>query len=96
MVLCASPDYLQRARHARSHPPNWPTTRCIAYSLLATGRRMAASTGREGRSASRSQPRMRTNSGDTCRAAALAHQGIVLQPTFLVGDDLRGRARWWK
>jgi DNA-binding transcriptional LysR family regulator len=31
---------------------------------------------------------MHTNSGDTCRAAALAHQGVILQPTFLVGDDL--------
>jgi DNA-binding transcriptional LysR family regulator len=32
---------------------------------------------------------MHTNSGDTCRAAALEHQGIVLQPDFLVGRDLR-------
>jgi DNA-binding transcriptional LysR family regulator len=31
---------------------------------------------------------MRTNNGDTCRAVALAHQGVVLQPDFLVGDDL--------
>ena len=31
---------------------------------------------------------MHTNSGDTCRAAALAHQGVILQLTFLVGDDL--------
>ena len=31
---------------------------------------------------------MHTNSGDTCRAAALAHQGVILQPTFLVGNDL--------
>ncbi len=33
-------------------------------------------------------PRMRTNSGDTCCVAALHHQGIVLQPSFLVGPDL--------
>jgi DNA-binding transcriptional LysR family regulator len=31
---------------------------------------------------------MSTNSGDTCRAAALAHQGVILQPSFLVGPDL--------
>jgi len=31
---------------------------------------------------------MRTNSGDTCRIAALQHRGIVLQPSFLVGADL--------
>ena len=34
------------------------------------------------------RPCIRTNSGDTCRAAALAHQGIILQPSFLVGHDL--------
>jgi DNA-binding transcriptional LysR family regulator len=31
---------------------------------------------------------MRTNSGDTCRAAALQGQGLILQPTFIVGPDL--------
>jgi DNA-binding transcriptional LysR family regulator len=31
---------------------------------------------------------LRSNSGDTCVAAALAHHGIVLQPTFLVSDGL--------
>jgi DNA-binding transcriptional LysR family regulator len=31
---------------------------------------------------------MRGNSGDTCSAAALQHQGVVLQPSFLVGADL--------
>ena len=31
---------------------------------------------------------MSTNNGDTCRAVALANQGIMLQPTFLIGDDL--------
>jgi DNA-binding transcriptional LysR family regulator len=34
-------------------------------------------------------PRMHSNSGDTCRAAALRHQGIILQPSFLVGEDLK-------
>lgn len=31
-------------------------------------------------------PRMRSNSGDTCCTAALQHQGIVLQPSFMVGE----------
>jgi DNA-binding transcriptional LysR family regulator len=31
---------------------------------------------------------MRTNSGDTCTAAALQHMGLVLQPSFLVGQHL--------
>ena len=32
---------------------------------------------------------MRTNSGDTCRAIALADKGIVFQPTLQVGHDLQ-------
>jgi DNA-binding transcriptional LysR family regulator len=31
---------------------------------------------------------MRTNSGDTACVAALQHQGLVLQPSFLVGAHL--------
>ena len=36
--------------------------------------------------------RIHANNGDTCRTAALAHQGIILQPDFLVGEDLRAGA----
>ena len=32
---------------------------------------------------------MHTNNGDTARAAALGGAGIIWQPTFLVGADLR-------
>jgi DNA-binding transcriptional LysR family regulator len=32
---------------------------------------------------------MRANNGDALRAAAVAGQGIVYQPTFIVADDLR-------
>lgn len=32
---------------------------------------------------------MHTNNGDTARAAALAGAGIIWQPTFLIGADLR-------
>lgn len=35
------------------------------------------------------KPRFRSNSGDTCRIGALQHLGIILQPGFLVGEDLR-------
>lgn len=36
----------------------------------------------------RTRPRIHANNGDTCRAAALDHQGIILQPDFLVDRDL--------
>ena len=34
------------------------------------------------------RPRFHANNGDTCRAAALAGHGVILQPTFLVRDDI--------
>ena len=37
-------------------------------------------------------PRMRTNSGDTCCSAAIQHQGLVLQPSFLVAAHLASGA----
>ena len=37
----------------------------------------------------RTRPRLHANSGDTCIAAALQDQGIVMQPDFLVHDALR-------
>jgi DNA-binding transcriptional LysR family regulator len=35
---------------------------------------------------------MRTNSGDTCIAAARKHKGVVLQPSFMVNADLQSGA----
>ena len=33
--------------------------------------------------------RMHTNNGDTARSAALAGLGVIWQPTFIIGEDLR-------
>jgi DNA-binding transcriptional LysR family regulator len=87
MVLCASPKYL-RAHGKPRHPADLATHPVLAYSLLATGDTWEFE-GPEGPVVVKVHPRMRTNSGDVCKAVALAHQGIVLQPAFLVGDDLR-------
>ena len=86
LVLCASPAYL-RERGRPSHPSELATHDVLAYSLFSMGDQWEF-TGPEGVVSSKVTPRMRTNSGDTCRIAALRHQGIVLQPTFLVGPDL--------
>ena len=87
MVLCASPDYL--VRHGiPAHPRDLATHRVISYSYWST-RDEWSFTGPEGQVRVRTQPRIHANNGDTCRAAALDHQGIILQPDFLVGDDLR-------
>lgn len=87
IVLCASPRYL-RAHGKPRHPSELARHAVLAYSLLAQGDTWEFE-GPEGPLAVKVQARMRTNSGDVCRAVALAHQGIVFQPDFLVGDDLR-------
>jgi DNA-binding transcriptional LysR family regulator len=86
MVLCASPEYLQR-RDGPHHPAELLHHDVISYSLFSTGENWSF-TGPDGEAAVKVTPRVRTNSGDTCRAAALQHLGIILQPTFIVGADL--------
>ena len=87
MVLCASPRYLKK--HGKpKHPSDLASHTLLAYSLLAAGDTWEFQ-GPDGPVSVKVRPRMRTNSGDVCRAVALAHQGIVLQPWFLVGDDVR-------
>ncbi|MDO8718940.1 MAG: LysR family transcriptional regulator [Polaromonas sp.] len=87
VVLCASPAYL--AQHA-------PLTRIedlaahavVAYSYWSGGD-VWAFEGPNGPVEVTTQARLRSNSGDTCLAAALAGQGLILQPDFIVGADLK-------
>ena len=90
MVLCASPGYL-REHGAPSHPSELADHAVMAYSLLSTGDQWEFD-GPGGRVAVKVSARMRTNSGDTCRAVAIQSGGVVLQPSFMVGDDLRSGA----
>lgn len=86
LVLCASPAYL-KAHGAPQHPAELSAHAVISYSYLST-RDEWHFEGPNGPVSVRTAPFMHTNSGDTCRAAALDDQGIVLQPTFMVGADL--------
>lgn len=86
VIACATPQYLAErgypetlddlARHA-----------IIGYSYAALGDTWRFST-EQGEREVVTRPRVRANNGDTCRAIMLAHQGIAMQPDFLVGDDL--------
>ncbi|WP_018151433.1 LysR family transcriptional regulator [Leeia oryzae] len=90
MILCASPGYL--AKHgAPSHPADLASHTVLAYSLLTMGEHWVLE-GPEGKTSVQVHPTLRTNSGDTCRAVALRDQGVILQPSFLVQDDLRSGA----
>jgi len=86
IVLCASPEYLNKYGEP-SNPANLAEHKVIGYSYWLGGDDWELE-GPEGPVSVKIHPWMTTNNGDTCRAVALAHQGIILQPTFLVGDDL--------
>ncbi|MBV7482093.1 LysR family transcriptional regulator [Bordetella sp. BOR01] len=87
MVLCATPQYIQMRGHPE-HPRELTMHPTIAYTYW-TGRDEWRFHGPEGEVSVRIQPIMRANNGDTCMEAALAGLGVILQPTFLVGDALR-------
>jgi len=90
MVLCASPGYL-RERGTPANPSDLARHSVIAYSYWSTGDEWQFA-GPEGQVTVTTRPCMHTNSGDTCRAMALADQGVILQPTFMVGEDLASGA----
>jgi DNA-binding transcriptional LysR family regulator len=89
-VLCASPAYLKK--HGKpKHPSELADHAVLSYSLLATGDQWSFD-GPEGHVSVTVKPVMRTNSGDTCIAAARKHKGVVLQPSFMVSADLQSGA----
>ena len=90
LVLCASPDYLRRHGEP-SHPADIARHNVFTYTLLATGDTWNFE-GPDGPVEVKVTPRLRSNNGDTCCAAALQHQGIVLQPSFMVSQHLRAGA----
>jgi DNA-binding transcriptional LysR family regulator len=86
LVLCASSMYLDQQGTPR-HPEELARHTVIAHRGLTTGDDWNFE-GPDGQVSVRTRPRIHTNSGETCRAAALSHLGVVLQPSFLVGEDL--------
>ena len=86
-ILCASPGYLRRAPPIRQLA-DLASHSVMAYAYWSTGD-VWTFDGPDGRESVTTRPRLRANSGDTCRAAALADQGVILQPGFLVGPDLK-------
>lgn len=88
VLMCASPGYLHAAA------PIGALEDLTRHSILAysgwSGGDVWTLTDAQGKPQSVSiTPRLRANSGETCRTAALADQGVIFQPGFLVGDDIR-------
>jgi DNA-binding transcriptional LysR family regulator len=87
VVLCASPPYL-KTHGAPRHPRDLADHTIISYTYWSGGDEWAFD-GPQGAVSVKVRSRIHANNGDTCRTAALAHQGIILQPDFLIGEDLR-------
>lgn len=88
VVVCAAPSYLN-ARGAPRTVSSLAEHNCLGYTLSQQtlvdrwvfGARAEVSVQVTGN--------LRANSGEALRAAAIAGQGVIYQPTFIVADDLR-------
>jgi DNA-binding transcriptional LysR family regulator len=86
VVACAAPDYL--AKHGAPHrPADLVGHNCLGYSYAALRGEWRFS-GPDGVASVHVAGRLSANNGDLLRLAALAGEGIVLLPSFLVGDDI--------
>lgn len=86
LMACASPDYVAKYG-APSHPTELADHRVIGYSNFTTGNDWPFE-GPEGAVSVRVRPWMYANNGETCCGAAVAGEGAVLQPGFLVRHHL--------
>jgi len=87
LVVCGSPAYLeQRGRPVK--PSNLADHDCLGYTYWS-GRNDWRFESADGIESVPVSGRFSANNGDALRTAALAGHGLVMQPTFIVGDDLR-------
>lgn len=87
-VVCASPSYL----HARGTPQKvaeLSSHNCLGYTLSRFTGVGRWTFGRKSEVEVPVSGNLRANNGDALRLAAVAGQGIIYQPTFVVADDLR-------
>lgn len=88
-LVCASPSYIARYGQPESPEDLAVNHRCILYSHAVTPDEWSLTDAGGREQLVRVQEVMSSNNGDTARMAALDGIGIIRQPTFLVGDDLR-------
>jgi DNA-binding transcriptional LysR family regulator len=85
-VLCGAPDYLAR-RGTPTTPADLVSHNCLNYAYYPFGQEWHFVAGNRELTVPISG-NLRCNMSDTLREAALAGQGLLLVPGFLVADDL--------
>lgn len=88
MVLCASPSYLKSIGTPQT-PQEIASHNVISYTYWSSQDEWEFTAPNGETEKVKTKPRLHANSGDTCLAAALQHQGIIMQPEFLVYEELR-------
>jgi DNA-binding transcriptional LysR family regulator len=88
MAVCASSAYLDR--HGMPNGlDDLPSHNCLGYTLPSAIGAGRWAFGRDGDEVVEVAGNLRANNGDALLAAAKSGQGLIYQPTFLVGDALR-------
>ena len=87
-IVCASPSYLE-ARGAPRTISELASHNCLGYTLSRLTGAERWTFGTRGDLAVQVSGNLRANNGDALRAAAIAGQGLIYQPTFVVADDMR-------
>jgi DNA-binding transcriptional LysR family regulator len=91
IIVCAAPSYL--AEHGTPRTlADLSRHNCLGYTLSTTVSPDRWVFGRDADMVVPVKGNLRANNGDALLAAAIAGQGIIYQPTFLVGDSLRSGA----
>ena len=87
-IVCAAPSYLE-AHGAPRSPEDLSGHNCLGYTLPSAIGAGRWAFGAGGDVVVPVEGNLRANNGDALLAAALAGQGLIYQPTFIVGDSLR-------
>jgi len=87
-LVAASPAYL-KARGTPKRVAELSAHNCLGYTLSRMAGVDQWPFGPKGETLIQVSGNLRSNNGDALRAAAVAGQGIIYQPTFIVADDLR-------
>lgn len=88
-IACASPAYLKKHGKPRE-PKDLADHACLSYTYLST--RDEWHFERNGkRHVVRVKGVLQANNGDLLREAAIAGMGIIVQPSFIVGDAIRAK-----
>lgn len=87
LALCAAPEFL-RHHAAPGTPQDLAGLPCLHNGTLLSGATWTL-LGPEGPTTVRINGVLCSNNGDVLREAALSGLGVVLLPTFMVGDELR-------